>query len=76
MLDHTELLTGVSLFFLTKSFVSSVFIYAQNQGGFKTEYTKAPTNAPMLFSAFKYNVGFWPEAKAKQVGNLVKYQSK
>jgi len=30
----------------------------------------------MLFSAFKYNVGFWPEAKVKQVGNLVKYQSK
>lgn len=66
----------MSLSYLTKSFVSSVFIYAQNPSGFRTEYTKAATDAPLLFSAFKYNVGFWPLAKVAQVGNLVRYQSK
>jgi hypothetical protein len=76
VLDHRELLTGVSLFYLTKTFVSSAFIYAQNSGGFKTDYTKAATDAPLLFSAFKYNVGFWPPAKVAQVGNLVSYRSK
>lgn len=76
MLDHTELLAGVSLYYLTKSFVSSAFIYAQNQNGFRTEYTKATTDAPLFFSAFKYNLGFWPPAKVAQVGNLVQYKSK
>jgi hypothetical protein len=76
VLDHAEILTGVSLFYLTKSFLSSTFIYAQNQNGFRAEYAKATTDAPLLFSAFKYNVGFWPPAKVAQVGNLVKYQSK
>lgn len=75
MLDHTEILTSVSLFYLTKSFASSTFIYAQNPNGFRAEYTKAKTDAPLLFSAFKYNDGFWPPAKVAQVGNLVKYQS-
>ncbi|KAK3368428.1 Alpha/Beta hydrolase protein [Podospora didyma] len=75
VLDHTELLTGVSLYYLTKSFVSSAFIYAQNQNGFRAQYTKATTDAPLLFSAFKYNVGFWPPAKVAEVGNLVKYQN-
>ena len=56
--------------------MSSAFIYAQNPNGFRTVYTKATTDAPLLFSAFKYNVGFWPAAKVAQVGNLVKYQSK
>jgi len=76
VLDHAEILTSVSLFYLTKSFLSSAFIYAQNQNGFRAEYTKATTDAPLLFSAFKYNVAFWPPAKVAQVGNLVKYQSK
>ena len=76
MLDHTELLTGVSLYYLTKSFVPSAFIYAQNPNGFRAEYTKAATDAPLLFSAFKYNLGFWPPAKVAQVGNLVRYQSR
>lgn len=34
------------------------------------------TDAPMLFSAFKYNVAFWPEELVERVGNLVYYQSK
>lgn len=76
VLDHTGILTSVSLYYLTKSFRSSVFTYAQNPNGFQAEYTKATTDAPLLFSAFKYNIGFWPPAKVAQVGNLVRYMSK
>ena len=70
-----EILRSVSLYYLTKSFVSSVFIYAQNPGGFKSEYTKAQTDAPMLFSAFKYNPGFWVKETVEMTGNLVLYRS-
>ncbi|KAK0648103.1 Alpha/Beta hydrolase protein [Cercophora newfieldiana] len=75
VLDHTEILRTVSLYYLTGSIVSSMFIYAQNLNGFKTTYAKAKTDAPMLFSAFKYNPGFWPPAKVEQVGNLVQYRN-
>ena len=30
----------------------------------------------MLFSAFRYNVGFWPKQLVEKVGNLVLYRSK
>jgi len=66
----------VSLYYLTGTFVSSVYMYAQNPNGFKLEYTKANTDAPMIYSQFKYNVAFWPPAKVAQVGNLVLYKSK
>ncbi|KAL2843055.1 alpha/beta-hydrolase [Aspergillus pseudodeflectus] len=72
-LTHNEILRSVSLYYLTESFASSVLTYAQNPNGFATVYTKANTDAPLLFSAFKYNVGFWPPAVVAKVGNLVKY---
>jgi hypothetical protein len=75
VLNHNELLLGVSLYYLTRTFVSSVYMYAQNTAGFKTKYTKANTDAPLLFSAFKYNVAFWPPAKVAQIGNLALYSS-
>lgn len=73
MLTHNEILTSVSLYYLTKSFISSGFIYYQNR--FATNYTKAKTDAPLLFSSFKYNILFWPAALVKQTGNLVVYKS-
>jgi hypothetical protein len=74
VLNHQEILLSVSLYYLTRSFLSSVYIYFQNPHGFKTSYTKAHTDAPLLFSAFKYNVGFWPEPLVAKVGNLVMYK--
>lgn len=73
VLTHNEILTSVSLYYLTKSFISSGFIYYQNR--FATNYTKAKTDAPLLFSSFKYNILFWPAALVKQTGNLVVYKS-
>ncbi|KAJ7883255.1 Alpha/Beta hydrolase protein [Mycena leptocephala] len=73
VLDHTAILTTVSLYYLTESFLSSVWIYAQNPNGFTTVYTKAPTDAPLLFSQFEYNI-LWPEEYVAKVGNLVSYK--
>jgi hypothetical protein len=74
VLTHTAILTSVSLYYLTDSFLSAVWIYAQNVNGFPKVYTKAPTDAPMLFSQYEYNIGFWPEEWVSQVGNLVSYK--
>ncbi|KAJ7467184.1 Alpha/Beta hydrolase protein [Mycena latifolia] len=74
VLNNTAILTAVSLYYLTDSFLSSVWIYAQNLAGFHTTYTKADTDAPMLFSQYEYNVALWPEEYAAKVGNLVSYK--
>ncbi|KAJ7661644.1 Alpha/Beta hydrolase protein [Mycena rosella] len=74
VLNNTAILTSVSLYYLTESFLSSVWIYAQNPNGFRTVYTKADTDAPMLFSQYEYNIGFWPEEYVAKVGNLVSYK--
>lgn len=76
VLNPNEILKSISLYYLTKSVVSSMYIYYSNPTGFSTTYIKAFTDAPMLFSAFKYNVGYWPPALAARVGNLVSYKSK
>ncbi|KAJ7580714.1 Alpha/Beta hydrolase protein [Mycena floridula] len=70
----SDIFTTVSLYFLSKTFLSSVYIYAQNLNAFKTTYTKAPTDAPMLFSNYKWNVGYWPKEFVTKVGNLVVYK--
>ncbi|KAJ7369067.1 Alpha/Beta hydrolase protein [Mycena albidolilacea] len=74
VLNNTAILTSVSLYYLTDSFLSSVWIYAQNTNAFNTVYEKPPTNAPLVFSFFKYNPGFWPKEYVAKVGNLVSYK--
>ncbi|KAJ7245774.1 Alpha/Beta hydrolase protein [Mycena rebaudengoi] len=60
---------------LTNTAILTSWIYAQNANGFPEVYIKAPTDAPMLFSQFGYNVGFRPEAEyVARVGNLVSYK--
>ncbi|KAJ7162091.1 Alpha/Beta hydrolase protein [Mycena filopes] len=73
VLNHTAILTSVSLYYLTDSFLSSVWIYAQSPNGFAPVYTKAPTDAPMLFSQFEYNL-LYPEQYVAKAGNLVSYK--
>ncbi|KAJ7652023.1 Alpha/Beta hydrolase protein [Mycena polygramma] len=72
-ITNTTILTAVSHYYLTGSFLSSVWAYAQNVGAFVPEYTKAQTDAPMFFSLFKYNV-LWPQEYVAKVGNLVSYK--
>lgn len=79
VLTHNEILRSISLYYLTKSILTSGYIYFQNplgQTGFRYNYTRARTDAPMLFSGFKYNVQSWPRALAETVGNLVLYRSR
>ncbi|KAJ7739038.1 Alpha/Beta hydrolase protein [Mycena maculata] len=73
VLNNTAILTSVSLYYVTDSFLSSVWIYAQNTAAFFTVYTKAATDAPMLFSQFEYNVALYPQEYVAQVGYLVSY---
>lgn len=75
MLNNNEILRSVSLYYLTKTFISSVYAYTENAIGFKSDYTMAHTDAPMLVSIFKYNTVFWPRVLAEKVGNLVLYRS-
>ncbi|KAF7342274.1 putative epoxide hydrolase [Mycena venus] len=74
VLTNTAILTSISLYYLTDSFLSALWMYALNANGFPSEYTKAPTDAPMLFTQYQYNVGFWPEQYIAKVGNLVSYK--
>ncbi|KAJ7618533.1 Alpha/Beta hydrolase protein [Roridomyces roridus] len=73
--DNTAILTAISLYYLTHTFLSSVWIYEQNQNGLKPVYTKALTDAPLLFSQYEYNVALWPEEYVAKVGNLVSYKA-
>ncbi|KAI0456781.1 Alpha/Beta hydrolase protein [Xylaria acuta] len=77
ILTHHEILREVSLYYLTGSFASAVYIYAQNPNGFRrTDYSdvKARTDAPLLYTTFKYNIGFWPKEYVAAAGNLVSYK--
>lgn len=75
VLTRREILRCVTLYYLTHTFLSSVYTYAQNPMAFRHAYTKAPTTAPLLLSQFQYNVGFWPREVVEQIGNLVEYRS-
>jgi hypothetical protein len=74
VLNDTAFLTIVSLYYLTNTFYSSLWIYAQNPNGFRSTYTKANTDVPMLFSQFEYTNALWPQEYVAKVGNLVSYK--
>ncbi|KAJ7277110.1 Alpha/Beta hydrolase protein [Mycena rebaudengoi] len=76
LLDNTAILTIISLFYLTESFHSSLWIYVANPAAFSSVYTNkaGSAGAPMLFSGYKHNVAYWPEKFVAKVGNLVSYK--
>ncbi|KAJ6508085.1 Alpha/Beta hydrolase protein [Mycena vulgaris] len=74
VLNNNAILTFVSLYYLTDSFLSTLWIYALNPAGLRTVYTKAETDAPILFSQYEYNIALWPEEYVAKVGNLVSYK--
>ncbi|KZW03697.1 alpha/beta-hydrolase [Exidia glandulosa HHB12029] len=73
-MTHRDVLTGVSLYYLTRSIHSSVFQYAYNPAGFAPNVRKANNPAPMGYGNFKWDVGNWPRYVAAQLGNLVFYR--
>jgi hypothetical protein len=76
VLTSHEILRQVSLYYLSRSTLSSAYTYAHNIGFYFPEYKKANTDAPLLFSNFRWNVAFWPEKLVQEVGNLVYYECK
>ncbi|TGO61496.1 hypothetical protein BOTNAR_0128g00040 [Botryotinia narcissicola] len=48
-------------------------ILRQNTDAYSSSYSKAQTDAPMLFSSFRYSGAFWTEKVVSWVGNLVTY---
>jgi hypothetical protein len=74
-LNSTAILTLISLYYLTDSFLSSVWIYVANPESLSSVYTNKASSidAPMLFSQYKYNVAYWPEEFVAKVGNFVSY---
>ncbi|KAF7340147.1 Epoxide hydrolase domain protein [Mycena venus] len=68
-------LTMVSLYTLTHTFQSSVWIYEQNPNGFSADYVKPATDAPMGYSLFEYELQFTPRDYVEKVaGKLVSYK--
>ncbi|KAJ7641184.1 Alpha/Beta hydrolase protein [Roridomyces roridus] len=74
LLTHNTILTTVSLYYLTGSFYSSIWIYEQNPEPLAMVYSKAKTEAPLFVGQFKYNPFFWPKEYAAKVGNLAGYK--
>ncbi|KAI0013888.1 Alpha/Beta hydrolase protein [Xylariaceae sp. FL0662B] len=74
-ITHHEILRHVSLYYLSESFQSSVYIYAQNAALLNSPFNSHPnTDAPFLYSNFKYNAWFWPRQLVETVENLVFYK--
>ncbi|EJD40184.1 alpha/beta-hydrolase [Auricularia subglabra TFB-10046 SS5] len=68
-----DILTGVSLYFLTKSFLSSVFQYAHNPSPFEAP-RKSNNASPLGYGHFKWEMMHWPRYYIAQFGNLVFYR--
>lgn len=71
---HNEILRSISLYYLTDTFMPSVYTYAQEpqfpyQEGI---YRRARTDAPMLVSYFKYPIKFWPEDVLRTYGSRLR----
>lgn len=74
MLNDHEILRAVSLYYLTQSLTAAAYIYNQNPSSFAVPLLKAKTDAPFLFSSFKYDTFFIPEQIIRPLTNLVYYK--
>ncbi|KAM3448620.1 hypothetical protein MY3296_007653 [Beauveria thailandica] len=75
-LTHNEILRSVSLTFLTGTFLSQIYTYAQDTDlpYVKGLINRAHTDAPMFVTFFRYSIGFWPKEVLRIMGNLVQYR--
>ncbi|KAF8585044.1 epoxide hydrolase 1 [Ramaria rubella] len=73
LVDNTQILTTVSLYYLTGSFPTSLFVYAQNVGFSPTDI-KAKTDKPFGYSSFRWEGIRHPEGFLRALGNLTYYR--
>ncbi|KAF8531967.1 Alpha/Beta hydrolase protein [Gautieria morchelliformis] len=71
--DVTQILTTVSLYYLTESFPTSLYIYAQNVG-FSSSDVKSNNDKPFGYSSFRWEGIRHPEAYLRGIGNLTYYK--
>lgn len=66
----------MSLTYLTDTFMSSIWVYAQDADLPYVEWiiSRAHTDAPMFVTFFRYSIGFWPYEILRLMGNLVQYR--
>ncbi|CAE6378117.1 unnamed protein product [Rhizoctonia solani] len=73
-LDNNTIMTTVSLYFLTRTFETSINTYYQNPKEFTPSVMRRATNnIPMGFASYKYEAQYFPQFYLAQVGNLVYY---
>ncbi|EJD54399.1 alpha/beta-hydrolase [Auricularia subglabra TFB-10046 SS5] len=68
------ILTNASIYFLTQSFLPSVYEYAHNAAAALPELRKARNSAPLGYGAYKWDTGQYPRYFAEKFGNLVFYR--
>ncbi|EJD48565.1 alpha/beta-hydrolase [Auricularia subglabra TFB-10046 SS5] len=68
-----DVLTGVSLYFLTRTFLPSIFEYAHNPADYQPP-KKANTTWPLGYGHFKWDTGHWPRYYIAQFANLTFYR--
>ncbi|PTB63158.1 alpha/beta-hydrolase [Trichoderma citrinoviride] len=74
-MTDNEILRHVSLYYLTQTFDSAAFVYAQNPDGFSHNWRSSTSKQPLLYSNFRYNILFYPQKQIASIANLVYYSS-
>ncbi|CAE6495508.1 unnamed protein product [Rhizoctonia solani] len=72
-LNNNTIMTSVSLYYLTRTFETSVNTYYQNPKEFAPIMRQATNNIPMGFASYRYEAQFYPQFYVARVGNLVYY---
>ncbi|CAE6407356.1 unnamed protein product [Rhizoctonia solani] len=70
-LNNNTILTSVSLYYLARTFETSVNTYYQNPGEFWYSMRHAANRVPMGFAEYLYEYVYYPEFYLGEVGNLV-----
>ncbi|KDN34428.1 hypothetical protein RSAG8_12490, partial [Rhizoctonia solani AG-8 WAC10335] len=68
-LNNNTILTSVSLYYLTRTFETTVNVYYQNP--FEPGMQHAANRVPMGVSEYRYEIQYYPEFYLQEVGNLV-----
>ncbi|CCO35614.1 Putative epoxide hydrolase [Rhizoctonia solani AG-1 IB] len=70
-INNNTILTSVSLYYLTRTFETSVNIYYQNPGFFGPITHQAVNRIPMGFADYRYEAQYYPEFYLQEIANLV-----
>ncbi|CAE6448851.1 unnamed protein product [Rhizoctonia solani] len=72
-LNNNTIITSVSLYYLSRTFETSVNTYYQNPNEFPSVMRRAANDIPMGFASYRYEAQYYPQFYLSQIGNLVYY---